>query len=69
MDFQTFHRYNRLVRRGLVKPLAHSCGEPFTLAIGEDESPVLKCYSCNTTTYPGTKMFADIQAVVQEWFT
>lgn len=68
MDYQTFHKYNRLVRRGLTKPLTHSCGQEFVLAIGDDEKPVLKCYGCSTTTYPGLTMFSDIRAVVKEHF-
>lgn len=68
MDFQIFHNYNRLVRRGLAKPLEHSCGGQYVLAMGEKDLPVLKCYSCNTTTLPGTKMYGDIKAVVEEWF-
>lgn len=74
MEFQTFHNYNRLVRRGLVKPLTHSCGTEFVLIIRDDHSPnpnpqpALKCFACGTLTLPGTKMYSDILAVVQEHF-
>lgn len=68
MDFQTFHKYNRLVRRGLVKPLSHSCGTEYALQLGRDDEPVLKCYLCGTTTLPGSKMYSDIRAVVKEHF-
>lgn len=65
-DFQTYHNYNRLVRRGLTKPLTHSCGGAYTLTIGDEDRPALKCFSCGTTTYPGLNMFSDIRAVVKE---
>lgn len=65
-DFQLFHNYNRLVRRGITKPLIHSCGNEFTLSIGEGDNAVLRCFSCNTTTYPGLNMLSDIKAVVKE---
>lgn len=68
IDFQTFHKYNRLVRRGLTKPLTHSCGTEFVLTIGDEDQPALKCFTCGTTTYPGLRMFGDIQAVVKEHF-
>lgn len=69
MDFQTFHRYNRLVRRGVTKPLAcQHCDRPMTLRLGEEDKPVLYCAYCNVTVLPGLKMFEDINAVVKEWF-
>jgi len=68
MDFHTFHLYNRLARRRLVKPLTHSCGNEFLLTIGKDDAPVLKCVHCNTLTFPGLKMYSDIEAVVKEHF-
>lgn len=67
-DFQTFHLYNRLVRRGFTKPLTHSCGNEFVLTIGDEEKPVLRCFNCGTMTFPGLGMFADIKAVVTEHF-
>jgi len=67
-EWETFHLYNRLVRRGLTKPLTHSCGEEFTLTLGEDDRPALKCFMCGTTTYPGLNMYSDIRAVVKEHF-
>ena len=67
-EWQTFHLYNRLVRRGLTKPLAHSCDTEFVLRLGEEDKPVLVCYLCNTTTHPGLKMYSDIRAVVKEHF-
>lgn len=68
MEFQTFHNYNRLVRRGYTKPLVHSCGDEFTLIIGDEDKPALKCFACNTITYPGLRMYSDILAVVKEHF-
>jgi len=68
-EFQVFHDYNRLVRRGLTKPLTHGCGTEFVLALGEEDRPVLKCFSCGTLTLPGLTMYSDIKSVVKEHFT
>lgn len=68
MDFQTLHKYNRLVRRGVTKPLLHSCGNEFALTLGDEDKPALKCFMCGTTTYPGLNWYSDILAVVKEHF-
>lgn len=68
MEFTVFHRYNRLVRRGLAKPLVDSCGNEFVLRVTEDNEPVLQCAFCNTYTQPGLAMYEDIRAVVKEFF-
>lgn len=69
MEFQTFHNYNRLVRRGIVKPLAcPHCENEFALSIGEDDEPVLKCFFCGTLTLPGLDMYNRVRAVVTEHF-
>lgn len=66
--FSLFHAYNRLVRRGVTKPLMHSCGTEYVLTIGDADEPVLRCFSCNTRTYPGLNMVGNIRAVVKEHF-
>lgn len=69
MDFQTYHKYNRLVRRGLAKPLCcQHCDGEFTLGFGDRDEPVLKCYFCNVTVYPGKNMYDNIRAQVEEFF-
>lgn len=65
MDFQIFHRYNKLVRRGVAKPLTHHCGQEYTIMNGSGE-PVLRCWYCNTLTEPGKTLYDGIVAVVKE---
>lgn len=69
MDFQTFHKYNRLVRRGVAKPLAcQHCDTELTLMMGEDDKPALRCFGCGVIVYPGLNMYRDVRAVVKEHF-
>lgn len=69
MDFQVFHKYNRLVRRGACKPLTcRHCGNELTLRVGTDDEPELMCFFCNVLTKPGLKMYSDIRSVVKEHF-
>jgi hypothetical protein len=69
MDISYFHRYNRLVRRGVVKPLAHgACGNEYVLRATDDAEPVLQCVWCNTLTQPGLAEYNRIKAVVKEHF-
>jgi len=69
MDFQVFHKYNRLVRRGMVKPLAcQHCGTEYVLTIGDEDKPALRCFGCSVVVYPGLRMYEDIVAVVKEHF-
>lgn len=69
MDIQVFHQYYRLVRRGLVKPLACShCKNEYTLRATEDGDPVLQCNWCASLVQPGLAMYTDILAVTKEHF-
>lgn len=74
MEYGVFHKYMRLARRGLTRPLTHSCGNPYVLVIGPDvypdnePPPALRCAFCNTLTLPGTQMYSDILAVVKEHY-
>lgn len=69
MDFQTFHQYNKLVRRGYVKPLACPiCETEYVLRVSVDDDPVLQCFSCNTLTQPGIRLWDQVRAVVKEHF-
>lgn len=67
MDFQTFHKYNRLVRRGLVKPLTCPvCETEYVLRVSEHDDPVLQCFPCDSLTQPGLNLWNNVQAVVKE---
>jgi len=70
LDFQTFHLYNRLVRRGLVKPLTcrHCPDSELVLMLGKDEQPNFHCFSCGTTVIPGLDLYNRCRAVVKEHF-
>lgn len=69
MEFQTFHRYNRLAKRGMVKPLScPDCDNPYTLRTTEDAEPLLQCFYCDTLVQPGLRLYNDIRAVVTEFY-
>lgn len=69
MDFRTFHLYNRLVRRGLVKPLiCPVCEMDYVVRTDADDEPVLQCFGCQSTTKPGLKLYSQVEAVVKEHF-
>ena len=68
MDFQTFHTYNRLARRGIVDHL--TCpddGTRLQLMLGEHSEPVLHCWFCDSTLVPGLDLYNRVNAVVSEF--
>ena len=68
MDYSVFHRYNTLARDGKAKTLiCKYCQDPLVLSIGDDDEPVLKCFSCNITTVPGLVFYENIKSQVEEW--
>lgn len=67
--FAMFHRYNKLVRRGLVQPLnCKTCATPYITAVGPDEELVLRCYVCPSDVKPGLDTLSKVRAVVTEHF-
>lgn len=69
MEFQIFHRYNRLVRRGQAKPLTcPHCESVYTLRTTEDAEPVLQCLTCDSLVQPGLALYQNIKAVVKEFY-
>lgn len=67
--FNLFHRYNKLVRRGMTKPLqCKHCGEGLYTSLGEDDVLVLICYGCDSETLPGIGQIDGVRAVVKEHF-
>lgn len=67
--FDLFHKYNRLVRRRLTKPLAcEACGHNLTTSLGSDDSLILVCYVCPYEVKPGTRLIEQVRAVVKEHF-
>lgn len=69
MEFQTFHRYNKLAKQGLVKPLAcYTCRTTYILRVTEDDEPVLQCLLCDALIQPGLRLYQEICAVVKEHY-
>lgn len=67
--FRLFHRYNKLVRRGLTKPLAcNRCATNYIVAVGDDDKLILRCLTCNSKVVPGIGTIANVDAVVKEHF-
>lgn len=69
MDFQTFHKYNRLVRQGKASSLrCDACKSEVVTRLGPLDSVVLWCYGCNSYTTPGLNTCDRVRAVVEEHF-
>jgi hypothetical protein len=67
--FTMFHRYNKLVRRQMVKPLeCGACGSILSTGLGEDDELVLNCFACDSTRVPGLATIDRVNAVVKEHF-
>lgn len=69
MNFQTFHKYNRLVRRGDAQPLlCANCGNEVVTRLGELDTVRLWCYTCGASTVPGLDTCDMVRAVVEEFY-
>lgn len=69
MEFQVFHDYNRLARRGQVPPLTCShCGSEYTVRLGPGNEPILQCFMCLTLTKPGLDLYDYLVDKVKEHF-
>lgn len=69
MDFQIFRKYEKLVRRGIAKPLTCSrCNNEMKTVFGERDEPRLYCAFCNTLLRPTRNVYDDIVAQVREFF-
>lgn len=68
--YTLIHAYDKVVRRGLVKPLTCSCGETLTIepnaGTDMDAEPNFRCYTCDSKTTLGLDAWADVRAVVME---
>jgi hypothetical protein len=63
------HRYNRLVNEGLARPfVCPDCGTVLVTMLGENDRVVLWCSGDDKTFSPGTAFFADVNAVVSEYY-
>lgn len=69
MEFDVFHKYRRLVARGILEPLkCPSCDVEYTVRIGAFDEPVLECFSCNSLLQPGGRLYNDMKAEVERVF-
>lgn len=67
--FRLFHRYNKLVRRGLVQPLVCStCEFAYITGADKEDELVLKCFVCDKVVKPGITTIGNVRAVVTEHF-
>lgn len=67
--FQLFHRYNKLVRRELVKPLnCKTCDSTLVTGVSDKDELLLKCYTCDSSIVPGLTLLSQVNAVVKEHF-
>ena len=67
MDFQTFHKYNRLVRRGMASPITCTCGSELVVGMDKDEEPMLKCYQCGSRITPGLRLYESLAKHVKSF--
>lgn len=69
MEISDFHKYNRLVRRGLTDALVcPQCSTEYVLRATEDGEPVLECFVCPSRVQPGLKIYDRIKAVNKEFY-
>lgn len=69
MDFQTFHKYNRLVRRGDAQPLlCPTCGNEVVTRLGLLDTVRLWCYTCGASIVPGLDTCDRVRAIVEEFY-
>lgn len=67
--FKLFHRYNKLVRRGLVQPLmCKICATPYVTGLNGEDELVLKCLVCPQEVVPGIDTIGQVYSVVTEHF-
>ena len=65
MHFNLFHRYQAQAAKGLVPKLTCSTdGFEYVVRVGQDDEPLLHCYSCGSTLKPGIKMYESLQEVL-----
>jgi ribosomal protein L37AE/L43A len=68
-DFDYFHKYRRLARRGLVKPLTcPKCGTEYITRLGPQDLLLLNCTTCDVDVKPGAHTMNNVRAVVGEHF-
>lgn len=68
-NWALIHRYNKLVADGQARPFTcPDCEEKLVYMLGNDDNVVLWCMSEDKRFNPGTAFFADVRAVVTEFY-
>lgn len=68
--FAILHAYRRLVRRGKASAfplMCQTCAEEYSLSIGDEDRPVLKCFYCGSSVTPGDNFYKRLAAVVSDF--
>jgi uncharacterized Zn finger protein len=69
MDFQTFHKYNRLVRRNVARPIiCDVCSDALVVMAGKDDEPVLRCFVCGSVGYPSLELYRQVSNIVEDYY-
>lgn len=65
-DFEVINRYRRLASRGAVEPLVCSmCTHDLVVRLGKDDNPMLRCYTCGTSSMVGAKMLLLMEHAIE----
>lgn len=67
-EFEIINRYKRLAARDGVPPLAcRMCRHDLVVRLGKDDEPVLRCYTCGTTSTVGAKRLLEMSHEIERY--
>lgn len=68
-DFQVYHNYRVLVKRGWAEPYVHNnCGETPVPKISKEDKLIFKCFGCGVTIIPGLAQIAKFRQALKEHY-
>jgi hypothetical protein len=68
-DFQVYHNYRVIVRRGWAEPYLHNnCGYELIPRLSKEGSLLFKCMTCDVTIIPGLEQKKIFRDKVKEIF-
>lgn len=68
-DFQVYHNYRVLVKRGWAEPYIHNnCGETPVPKIGLADNLYFKCFTCNVSIIPGKAQIDKFRQALKEFY-
>jgi hypothetical protein len=66
-DFRAFRQYDKLVRRGLAKPIVCKVDHTvLTTMLDKDDILILKCFYCGSIVKPGQNLLDAVKEIVEE---